>query len=71
MTIRKDLTDSRVAYFYTKIDGTLGLTLPATNFCERGNYSPENAYTMGISFPDPEMYFARGFITSNPSAFWN
>lgn len=71
MTIRKDLTDPRVAYFYTKTDGTSGLTLPATNFCAPGDYSHTNAYTMSISFPEPDMYFTRGFITTKPEAFWN
>lgn len=61
MAVRLELSKPREGYFYTKIDGSQGLCLAATSFDTMGNYNPERAYTMGISYPDPERYFSTGF----------
>lgn len=61
MTVRPELSKPRESYYYSKIDGSFGLSLAATNFDAVGDYNPDHAYTMGISYPDPERYFSNGF----------
>ena len=64
--VRSALTKESLGHLYEKIDGTFGLHLTACEFSRVGDYSHENACTLGITYPDIDRYMVDSFKHPKP-----